>query len=73
MKNIAIKPILRNLLNKYSKINGGDAGSRTRVRIGIELRFLHVYCCLVFEVYQVQQKPNVPLSYMINFSLVEMS
>jgi hypothetical protein len=51
---------------------GGAAESRTRVRIGIELRFLHVYCFLIFEIHQVKQVPNSSLSYAINFSLVEM-
>ena len=51
---------------------GGAAGSRTRVRIGIELRFLHVYCFLIFENNQVKQLPNNSLSYIIRISLVEM-
>ena len=50
----------------------GDAGSRTRVRIGIELRFLHVYCFLIFEMKQVKQIPKTSLSYLINSNLVEM-
>ena len=49
----------------------GDAGSRTRVREGIELRFLHVYSNLFFEIYQVSELPNISLSYIINFGLVE--